>query len=114
MKALSDVRNKNDSILTLLNRYLFTYRNTIHCYTGQTPANLMLGRDPKTRLDFFRKSVRDQMRRKQIDNYIGSREVAFEKDEMCYVRNFRNVNKPTWTKVIVKVVLGDRVYLCNG
>ena len=98
---------------TLVSRYLFTYRNTIHCSTGQTPANLMLGRDPKTRLDFLTKSQANKIRSKQIDYYRGSREVSFEEGEICYARDYRNVNKPCWKKVIVNKKLGDRTYICN-
>lgn len=33
--------------------YLFTYRNTIHCTTGDSPAKLMFGRNLRSRLDLI-------------------------------------------------------------
>lgn len=112
IKALADVRNRGVRVSTLLSRYLFAYRNTPHCYTGQTPASLMLGRDPKTRFDFLNKSKANKMRDRQIENYQGSREVLFEAGEICYARDYRNPNKPCWKKALVHSRLGDRRYLC--
>ncbi|CAK1597918.1 unnamed protein product [Parnassius mnemosyne] len=33
--------------------YLFNYRNTVHCTTGETPAKLMFGRNLRSRLDLI-------------------------------------------------------------
>ena len=108
IEAIADDRNSSTSLQTLLSRYLFTYRNT-----APTPANLMLSRDPTTRLDFLRKSDTNKMRLGQIENYGGTRDVTFKMNEVCYVRDYRDLNKSLWKEAIVKVKLGERTYVCS-
>lgn len=37
-------KEKSQNITTLISKYLFSYRNTPHCVTGQTPSKLMFSR----------------------------------------------------------------------
>ncbi|KAK9680790.1 hypothetical protein QE152_g38820 [Popillia japonica] len=52
-KAMKDIKNKNTSINTIICRYLFTYRNTPHTETQNSPSKLMFGRKPETYLDLL-------------------------------------------------------------
>lgn len=94
--------------LALLNRYLFKYRNTEHCYTriGQTPAYLMLSRNPRTRWDCMRRNDAMKMRAERIQYYQGSREVNFEVREEYYIKNCRNENKSSWKEAAIVNKLG--------
>lgn len=53
-KSLLKIGNANfNNINSKLYRILFDYRNTIHCTTGKTPAELFLGRKIKCRFDLL-------------------------------------------------------------
>ncbi|KAF2887057.1 hypothetical protein ILUMI_19116, partial [Ignelater luminosus] len=41
------------SMAILIGKYLFSYRNILHCVTSQTPSKLMFSRKVKIRLDFL-------------------------------------------------------------
>ncbi|GBP04198.1 hypothetical protein EVAR_74040_1 [Eumeta japonica] len=44
--------NSVSSLEHQVNKYLLSYRNSVHSTTGVSPAQLMLGRNVRTRLDF--------------------------------------------------------------
>ena len=50
---------------TRLAKVLFTYRMTPQSTTGQAPAELLLGRRPRTCLDLLRPNTSDRVERKQ-------------------------------------------------
>lgn len=79
LNGLATTTDCNTSVQILLNHYLFTYRNMTH-YVGQKSKNTMLGRNPKTRLCFWNKSVA-----RCVDNYHGSGELSFEIGETHYI-----------------------------
>ena len=51
------VKNSKDSIETQVNRFLFSYRNTPHTGTGISPAEVLLKRQPKTRLSLLKRDI---------------------------------------------------------
>ena len=108
----------------ILNRFLLAYRNTQHCSTGESPANLFLGRNLRTRLDLLRperrvdglSEVKERMikvHKKQVDNYKGRRCRTYDVGEKVLVRDYRMVGKPAWIKAIIIKVLGTRTYLVD-
>ncbi|KAF2883189.1 hypothetical protein ILUMI_22989 [Ignelater luminosus] len=64
-KALLD--KGQESITTVLTRYLFMYRNSPHCTTGLSPSSLMLGRKVRTRFDLLFGDRRTKARENQIN-----------------------------------------------
>jgi len=48
-----------------LARFLFQYRITPHTTTGQSPAELLMGRRPRSHLDILRLNVADRVCNKQ-------------------------------------------------
>ena len=46
-------RIQGGSLETRLSRFLFKYRITPHTTTGRSPAELLLGRQPRSRLDLL-------------------------------------------------------------
>ena len=54
-------KQKNGSIDTKLCRFLFTYRTSPHSTTGQTPAELMMGRRLRTRMDCLLPDLQDRV-----------------------------------------------------
>lgn len=112
-KALIDPRNSKTKTKTLVARYLFAYRNTPHCFTGETPAKLMFKRKLRTRFDLMRDQTIEKNIDKQVNGHAGRRNVSFEVNDVVWVRDYRKVNKPTWIKARIIDVLGPRNYACK-
>ena len=55
------------SMVTRLARVLFTYRITPQSTTGSSPAELLLGRRPRTRLDLLKPNTAERVEQKQRD-----------------------------------------------
>ena len=55
------------SMNTRLAKVLFTYRITPHSTTGTSPAELLLGRRPQTRLDLLKPNRAERVEKKQED-----------------------------------------------
>ena len=77
---------------------LMSYRITPQSTTGASPAELLLGRQPRTRLDLFKTKYGVQSRNKQLKQKVGHDRKAktdfFSKGEKVYARNFGIGN--TW------------------
>ena len=75
-----------------LKRVLMAYRNTPHTTTGITPAELLLGRKPKTLLDLAKPNIAETLGRNQSaqkqhhDNNARNRSFSTHQD--VYVCNF--------------------------
>ncbi|KAJ8926482.1 hypothetical protein NQ314_021149 [Rhamnusium bicolor] len=109
-KAIMDDTNSGASFETLLNRYLFHYRNSVHMTTGVTPSSLIFKHKIRTRLDLLEE--KDKVSRNVI-NYKGKRDEKFVEGDRVWCRDYRNPNKKGWSECIIDEVLGDRVYLCK-
>ncbi|XP_046408462.1 uncharacterized protein LOC124172976 [Ischnura elegans] len=88
-RLLGDVRQAGLSMCSLVSKYLFSYRTTPHCATNETPAKLMFGREPKTRLSFLSASFVAKNNRKQIDYHHGQSNINFNVGEVVYVKDYR-------------------------
>eukprot|EP00731_Ephydatia_muelleri_P026909 Em0018g1009a len=66
VQTVKDALKKTSSdIDTRLSRFLFQYRLTPHSSTGQSPAKLLLGRVPRSHLDFLFPDVADNVKQNQ-------------------------------------------------
>lgn len=83
-----------DNLETILNRFLFDFRNTPHCTTGQSPAKLMF-------------------EEKSIQNHKGKRDTHFEIGKKVIIRDYSNPNKAGWVPAVIQKKLGKRHYDCN-
>ena len=81
------------SLTLRLAKTLLCYRTTPHSTTGVTPAEMMLGRTPKIRLDLVKPSlVRDvEISKAQMKFKFDSsaRDKQFAAGDTVYVKNFR-------------------------
>ena len=71
---------------TKLFRFLATNRITSHIITGQVPAELLMNRRLRSRLDLFKPSVQNKVLRKQeamIDNHKTTRNNSFRVGDPC-------------------------------
>lgn len=109
-------KHKDINMDVVLNKFLFDYRITKHCTTNQSPAKVMLGREPKSRFSLMKPPlVHDTIVQKQqtaIKNYRGRRNVEFSKGQKVYIRNYKNPNKPGWSPAVIKHKIGPRNYTC--
>ncbi|XP_061105010.1 uncharacterized protein K02A2.6-like [Conger conger] len=98
-------RMTGDSLSSRLSRFLFKYRLTPQSTTGRTPAEMLLGRRPKSRLDLLRPNIKAKVERKQEkqkerhDQH--ARERQLEPDDHVYVRNFNN-NSVKWLPGVIR------------
>lgn len=106
-KILSD-QNINQPLDTLINRYLFYYRNVPHSTTGVSPAMLMFNRPLRMRLDLLKKP---ETPNPPINNTNSSgRNVTFEVDEEVFTKDYR-MQKERWTHGKVIKRIGLHVYI---
>ncbi|XP_055916947.1 uncharacterized protein K02A2.6-like [Eupeodes corollae] len=99
-----------------LNIFLFDYRISVHCTTGVSPSQVMLNRTLKSRFTLLKpplvKEIIVEAQKKNISNFRGKREEAFEIGDKVYIRDYTNPNKPSWTPAKIKEKFGPRNYGC--
>ena len=75
-----------------LSRLLFMYRLTPHSTTGRSPAELMLGRQPRSRLDLLKPNITQKVEQKQFSQKLTHDKSSvtrdFQEGEEVYARNF--------------------------
>ena len=80
-----------DSLPTQIYRFLFQYRLTPHSTIGIAPAELLLGRRPRSHLDFLFSDITDLVRKKQSEQKLNhdrhSREQQLGVGQAVWVRN---------------------------
>ncbi|CAH2225756.1 jg21962 [Pararge aegeria aegeria] len=103
---MSDINNSTPQrvIQEKLLTFLFEYRNTIHCSTGDTPAKLMFGRNIRSRLDVIIPNKSDITLCKEKVQLKPSR--SFEVGEIVWSKWFSS-KKAIWEtgKIIKKIGL---------
>ena len=80
------------SLQTRLAQILMSYRITPQSTTGTSPAELLLGRQPRTRLDLLKPNTESIVENRQMKQKVAhdrkARERTFAKGEKVYARNF--------------------------
>ena len=81
-----------NTLETKLARFLFQYRITPHTTTGLPPAEMLLGRKPKSHLDLLRPDVGAKVARSQENQKVRrdqhARERLLQQGDCVYVKNF--------------------------
>ena len=98
------------TVETKLSCFLSQYRLTPHTTTGRSPAELLLGRQPRSRLDLLHPDVsgrvQESQARQQRAHDSHSRARAFKVGDRVYARNFLgspygwNYFGQDWSRVI--------------
>ena len=97
---------------TRLDEFLFRYRLTPHATTGETPAVILMGRRPRSRLDLLhpdlgrRTREAQEQQRKDLDKSCRYRSV--ETGQAVFVRNFGR--GPDWLSGVVENKTGPLSY----
>ena len=81
------------SLSAQIARFLFQYRNTPHSTTGMIPAELLMGRKLRSRLDLVRPSlqrhVQDKQEQQRRHHDLHAKQHTFVEGEKVYVKNHR-------------------------
>ena len=89
-----------------ISRLLFQYRNTPHTTTGTSPAELLLGRQPRSLLDLLQPDITTHAQHKQKDQKFShdkrAKQREFQLGDLVYARKFPS-GKDWIPGVIVKV-----------
>ena len=83
-------KQQSGSLKHKVSQFLFAYRNTPQTTTGQTPAELIFGRQLRTRLSNVKPGVEERVQKKQENqkrNYDGkAKDRYFKVGDMVYVK----------------------------
>ena len=95
-----------------LARFLFQYRLTPHSTTGTSPAELLMGRKPRSTLDLIKPNIADRVRRNQqkqkAEHDRGTVNRTFEIGTPVFVKNFASGS--AWLPGKVKQSKGNCAY----
>ncbi|XP_040359235.2 uncharacterized protein K02A2.6-like [Ixodes scapularis] len=110
LKSALRKSSAGESLEEALQHFLLTYRNTPHSTTGETPANLLMGRRLRSRLDVIKPTVEGKVIDKQ---FIQSKQRRTSRKEICpgdnvLVRNYRSL--PRWLRGTVLKKTGPVPY----
>lgn len=124
--ALDDEKNKETSLETLLQRFLFAYRNAQHNTTKQTSAKLMFGRKPRTRLELLKEHSKDQhpkekttvtnarnqirLNNEKIHLKKGGNDKKFDLNQRVMAKDYRLINNKKWCPATITKKIGKTMY----
>ena len=105
-------RMNGGTVETKLSRFLMTYRITPHSTTGLSPAQMLMNRQPRTRLDLVRPDIQRRVNNRQYAQKENHDQHAkprlFNVGDPIYVENF--AQGPRWLAGHSVAVTGYRVY----
>lgn len=107
--CLDKIANGSRTMQHHLDNFLFAYRNTPTTATGKTPAELFLGRTPRTRLTLLKPKFTEGLKEKQesvkrfADQHRGEMR-QFQKGDRVLVRSIRDEVIMWWPGVVHEVI----------
>ncbi|PFX25280.1 Uncharacterized protein K02A2.6 [Stylophora pistillata] len=107
-EAMRVIKNEPGTHTQKLARFLLSYQTTPHTATGYPPAEILMGRTLRTRLELLRPdlSARMEQKSRRINPMVRS---GFEIGEPVMVTDYRNRGS-AWTKGVVQDRLGLVTY----
>ena len=112
-------KNTEGTIATRVARFLFAYRRTPHTTTGVTPAELLLGRIPRSHLDLLKPAISNRVQNKQQSQKeqhdAHAKQRGFQVGDPVFVRDFPGGKR--WISGSISSIEGPRschVALCDG
>ena len=101
-----------ESLDTRISRFLFWYRLTPHSTTGVPPAELLLGRIPRSQLDLLKPQLSSKVQQKQDaqkkNHDVHSKQREFRVGDIVFVRDFPSGKR--WLTGSVTEVRGPLSY----
>lgn len=96
--CLDKMSDDNASLETKISRFLFRYRITPHTTTGQSPAEMLMGRKLHSRLDLVRPDLERKVHNKQQEQKnhhdVHAKAREFNIGDLVYAQNF--ARGPKW------------------
>ena len=102
--------SSGDSIVTKISRFLASYRNTPHSITGRTPAEVLLGRSPRTRLSLVHPCLSDRLNAKAEEQVGSQPPQSFANNQQVLIRDLRPKATEKWRRGKVTKRLGTLAY----
>nr|XP_046486469.1 uncharacterized protein K02A2.6-like [Neodiprion pinetum] len=112
-KAYKKLKRQGLSTQKAIDTFLFDYRTTKHCTTGETPAKLMLGKELRTRFTLLLSNTEQKVNEKhdcQIQHKRGKRIIEFKEGDLVWAMNFSK-NAAPWLEAKIKSRIGPVNYL---
>ena len=94
--------------------FLINYRNARHSTTEESPAQLMIGRELRSRLHLLKPNLKDTVMKAQtaqVQRRTATPDRTFEIGEWVMVRDYWRAAKEKWQQAVVKTKLGCKTYL---
>ena len=105
-------KTRATDVMTGLARFLFQYRITPHSTTGISPAELLMGRRPRSHLDLMHPRLEPRVLASQARQKAGHDQHArvreFRIDDQVYARNFADGTK--WLPGVITATRGPLSY----
>eukprot|EP00731_Ephydatia_muelleri_P005770 Em0003g18a len=129
VQTFKDALKTSGDIATRLARFLFQYQNTPHTTTGRSPAELLLGRKPRTPLDLLhpgnsptepqstetpqevRATVAKNQQQQKVSHDKRAKQRLFHVGQSVYVTNFRET--PNWLPGVITAILAPLTFEVN-
>ena len=106
------VASSGESLQVRLDKFLLAYRNALHAFTGEMPAERFMGRQLRTRLDSVKPDNRQENKRLEKQMERGSQNLrSFREGDMVWVRDYHGNDKWVWKRHIDQ--LSSRVNSSN-
>ena len=107
-ESMKTMKDEPGTLADKLARFLLSYRTTPHTATGCTPAELLMGRRIRTRLDILHPDLSAKMSKKtKLGNHTTRRN--FLPGDPVMVRDCRDRKRP-WIKGVIQDRLGPVTY----
>ena len=110
VKKFLEKADKSTSIQTQISKFLASYHNTPHSVTGRTPAEILLGRSPRTRLSLVHPCLSDHLTQKAEANVGTKQPRQFKENQKVVVRDFRPHRPAKWYQSTILKCLGPLTY----
>lgn len=113
VKALKNFLNKENKVSDLnksLDDFLLSFRNTPHTSTGQTPAEILFKRGPRTKLAMTKPSMKNRLKFKARAGTEPSEVRQFAKGEAAMLKDLRPGASNKWVAVTIVERHGPLIY----
>ena len=102
------------TLQTKLSRFLFHYRNTPQCTTGQTPSEIVMDRRPNTHLQSLIPNLTERVQLKleeKVRHGVKSSDIYFNDQDAVFVQKYRP--RPRWLPAAIAKSTGPVSYHCK-